>query len=404
MAEARHRGLVLLIALASTASASCGGERADPVRKAVSFDSAGVMVIESAGAGSAPEEAWLVSDEPFVTVGGMESRGADLYGVSAWSMLGDGTLVVAQRGELIFLDESGDLVTVVDGTGTGGPGEFNHVSNLVAYGEESVAAFAPGFARVSFFRSDGTHIRDVSIEGAGGRTEMVGIFESGAFVFAHSGDAPAIDGDDDVLSTPVAFVLHSADGSRERTVTTMVGARRYRATVDGMDQLFPVPFEPSRPPAVVGGNELYVADQEHAQIRVYAETGELVRLLRNLQPPGAVTPSDVESYRELLLRVQPDEESRRRVRAMLDAAPWPDRFAPITMLVVQEGGGVWACEGGRPEGESCWTIYGVDGRIERTVTVPPGISPLWVGRNRILTIARDDYMTRMSLHRIITDG
>jgi hypothetical protein len=119
------RSTLLLVLVSAQA---CAGGAAEPA--AVTRDSAGIRITESARPAWTAEETRRLSAEPVLVIGRVEGGGSDLFhGILATRRLSDGRIVVVNRGtsELRFFDGTGRYLSSAGGEGEG-PGEFRLMS------------------------------------------------------------------------------------------------------------------------------------------------------------------------------------------------------------------------------------------------------------------------------------
>ena len=130
-------------------------------------DSAGIHIVESVSPAWGDGDAWQLSEQPLVDIGGLEGDpDYELFRVSNSVRLPDGRIVIGNNGtnEIRFYDESG--VYLLDAGGEGeGPGEFCFVSWVSRYRGDSIAAYDMRQMRISVFDSAGFFVRSFPIQG-----------------------------------------------------------------------------------------------------------------------------------------------------------------------------------------------------------------------------------------------
>jgi hypothetical protein len=115
-----------------------------------------LAVIASSANGQALLPEWRVCNARRVTV---EADTTTLYRVTSAAQFGDGGLALADAGnQRILLFSSGGRLTQRLGRRGGGPGEFNWINAVLAFGDTIVAYDGP-LRRVTTFMIDGTVMR-----------------------------------------------------------------------------------------------------------------------------------------------------------------------------------------------------------------------------------------------------
>jgi hypothetical protein len=388
----------MLIALLCLAFVACDDRVSDgdgPLF--IVLDAAGDTVADDPDRGWTDVERLRLSAEPVLRIGGMSDRHAALYGFVDAVVLADGTVVISHAGgeELLFMDAAGDTVALLDRVGSG-PGEFRSAGELAAVGD-SVFVYDSRQRRLLVFRSDGTHVRDVGIEGETGLAEFVGVV-GGRYIFAREG-APIGSTDSDALfHRPATYLGYDTTGARVAEITAVRG-RAYFSVPSARISEAAVPFTP-RLMAAIGGERLFVGDGGEREIRSYSTNGDLERALRSARAPVPVTQEDIDRRTAHL-----DSLDGGRAGEFARNAPWPDAHPAFTQILAEGDGRLWVCEGFGYAAtlvsyESCWNVHDVDGMWLGKVHVPQDVAVWQVGRNFILGLRFDDVLPEVVVYRL----
>jgi len=138
-------------------------------------------------------------------------------------------------------------------------------------------------------------------------------------------------------------------------------------------------------------DQVYVADNDRFEVRVYSPRGAPVRFVRLLRPNVPVTADDLARYREERLAGEEDENNRRSLRRLLDAMPFPDTYPAFDRLVVDEVGNLWFAEYPRVRAtRGAYTVFDATGRLLGTVRMSPGIRVVEIGDDYVLGYRLDE--------------
>lgn len=381
---------------AAAALAACGGDPDGRVA-AISRDSAGVRVVEVRGPQWDEGEAWTVSG-PSLRIGVVE--GDTLYqlnDVSGALRTGEGTVVVADDGDLRvrFYDADGRFVRQVGRAGEG-PGEYRSIWTLGQAGD-SLWVFDGRLDRFTYLGPTGellgTERLDarVSVSGpkrfADGSFAMVPGFSSGQL-----GDA----GGSLLVRDTSAIVRIGPDGMLLDTIGLWPGMEiaAYRSDDNTM---FGVPRWGKTRSYAVQGDQLHVGTQDRWEIRTYTPDGRLRRIVRR---------TDVEPVATADVRM----DQRRRDLAAIDSLPAAERDAarreyesffadelfPRTVpahgpFLTDRAGNLWVAEYVlMSETPRAWSVLDPAGHFLGDVAVPPSFRPLDIGHDWILGRLTDE--------------
>lgn len=394
----RHRGRSAGVVLLALLMAACKEPPPTVLPVVSTRDSAGVTIVESTG--EAPRLPWRVSPRPVVVLGDGSDGPDDEFGMVMGAVrLSDGTIVVAENWtvELRYFDARGRQLRTVGRRGQG-PGEFTALDRLAILPPDTVVAYDYASRRASLFTAGGEFARSFPSPLASTRQvtySVAGAFDERRLWFEPAGTS-ARPGGPDVLPVAGANVLVDVDRLTVDTVGEAYG-------VDYAGGRHPMPLRFGRQTASdPWDGPLYITDGGTFEVRVYDDAG-LRRIIRRDLPPRQVTQADIQTLIDFdveLVRTSggepgidvPEEERVRRVRAMLDAHPFPDRMPAVGDVVVDALGYLWVAhyrpfhERDRP---TTWTVFDPDGQLLGEIQFPGDLAIRQIDRDRILAIRRD---------------
>lgn len=135
-----------------------------PARTLSAVDSAGVGVVTNLAGSMEAAGTWSLSSEPLVEIGGGSAPDVALFRVSAVTPLGGSRVAVGMTAPLwvLVFGPSGELEATLGRQGDG-PGEFSHVTSVVALPADSVAVWDGLRRRISVFTADGRFAREADV-------------------------------------------------------------------------------------------------------------------------------------------------------------------------------------------------------------------------------------------------
>ncbi|MEX2610604.1 MAG: 6-bladed beta-propeller [Gemmatimonadota bacterium] len=271
------RGSIILTLVA--AGAACGGEAAQEGHWSVR-DSAGVTIIETADLARLDTLA-VVPATDAVRIGLADGDAPYLFtGIAGLTRLADGRIVVAdaRTEEIRFFDAAGTFLTKAGGGGSG-PGEFREIVLLRRFAGDSLLVVDQLGRRITILDSSGQLVRRSSLAISG---TVVGAFPEGALVIHESMGMSAVA--QGVADSRLRLVLMDRESEQ---VTAFPGAeyamRMVNAALAAPDaresDAGPVPEWATGPDGLY-----YAADPARLEVRVYAETGAVERIMRVTKP------------------------------------------------------------------------------------------------------------------------
>ena len=155
---------VIVIVIVASGSAACGGE-VQPVGSVSELDSAGVRIVEYAGAPK-PTRAITLSPQP-IYLHGDEPDDYLFQVIWVGALQPDGSAVVVDAGtqEIVRIDSDGSSYVVLARAGEG-PSEVRRVMSVFVLGQDTVLVEDDGNGRFTVFEH-GSPVRTTSTLGDG---------------------------------------------------------------------------------------------------------------------------------------------------------------------------------------------------------------------------------------------
>ncbi len=341
-------------------------------------DSAGIRIVENAAPAWSEGDAWHLSDQPLVDIGGLEGDpNYELYRVSNAVRLPNGRIVIGNSGtnEIRFYDESG--VHLLDAGGEGeGPGEFRSIGWVSPYRGDSLAAYDLLQMRISIFDSAGRFVRTFPVLGmdASVRGRAHGVFADGSvFVAGMSFTGP--DGEDEAFRQEEPLYVVSPEGEFSDSLCAYPGTERFMHSAGGSGGTSMVfigsPMFGRSTEYGVHGNRFYVASNDTYEVRVHGRDGTLQSIVRKQHDHLDVTDADVEAIRKQQLGGDTPEGMRQAMTDVLDATPIRETMPAYSNILSDRAGNLWVEEYRRPgDVVPRWTVFNAEGEMLGTLSVP----------------------------------
>ena len=382
----RMVGLVIVVC----AGAACGGE-VQPVTSVSERDSAGVRIVEYAGAPEptrtitlSPQPIYLHGDEP-----------GDYLFQSIWvgALQPDGSAVVADAGtqDVVRIGLDGSSYSVLARAGEG-PSEVRRVMSVLVLGQDTVLVEDDGNARITVFEQ-GSPVRTTSTMGDGSLSRGLR-----AYGVAPNGD----------------FLMGTSSYSRGFTEPWLPGRlvrfdpnTRVADTVGSFDYRRFVPQEGSVNPFPPGGQvastqgRFVIARSDRAEIKWLSPDGALLQIVR--WNPERQYPTDedldlfTDFYRLDIRRANPQGGQGLENLITSQLARYEvvaDEPLPLFgMLHGDDEGRVWLAHfdtGRYSAGVPGYTVIGPDGEWIGVLESPESFRLLDVAGGRVLGIFKDD--------------
>lgn len=404
------RTSVLLCILAPVA-AGCAGDSAVPPGEPTVRDSAGVIIVENAGARWDDPTAWRLTPEPMVAIGVLEGESPyELYRVTGAVRLSDGRIVVATAGtgELRFFDSTGTHLVSAGGEG-GGPGEFRALGTLLRGPADTVVAYDMMERRLSLFDARAGHARDVSLAFSTQFTfpAVVGTFADGAYL-AQVSQRQAFGPDAaelplGAMRDTILAVRIAPDGERTDTIGSYPGLRMHVRTMEFGDNSVRVPAPLIFSPTTVlrpQGDAVVVGTNDRYELRIVGVDGAVHRLVRRPYQRTPVTQAEIDSSqartREAMQRANMPAELMEQ---QLDR-PAADSLPAYGSILVDLAGNLWVQEYALSWSTAGWSVFDPEGLYLGDVAVPTDFRVTDIGRDYVLGVVTDE----MDVERVLLYG
>ncbi len=380
----------ILLLLGLSAACESSGEGIPNGLGVMIEDSAGVTIVTNDPAAPDSRLPWQFSAQPSLSIGAVESGGADeLFRVQDATLLADGRIVIANAG-------SGELrVFNADGSHGGtwgrqgeGPGEFSSGPNAVAlWPGDSIAA--PGGSRVSLFDLDGNHGRDVALDAT--RGNVLDLLPDGRIV--SMGNLllnRRTMGSPDLVQYDTEWSVLDTDGTLQASPGEFLATEEWVWSFpDGSTGENPYPFKRGTRGAV-WGNLVAISVQDSYEIRAFSADGSLVRIVRRDWDPRSPTQADLEEYVARAYAHLPPE-ARSRALSRFKDMPLMDSYPAFGEVLSDRAGYLWVREYRMfGEGDAVWTVFDPGGRIQGLVETPPELEVFEIGVDYVLGLVEDE--------------
>ncbi|HEV8600021.1 MAG TPA: 6-bladed beta-propeller [Gemmatimonadales bacterium] len=369
-------------------------------------DSAGVQILEHLAGSEERLPKWMVAEAPLLDIGEGDGPGQDLYQVGGAVRLGDGRIVVVNRGsnELRFFDSTGAYLFAAGRQGQG-PGEFASLGTIQLLPGDSLFALDPQLRRGSLFAPTGEFVRsmttgqraDLEAGRVQGYTYAIALLDQGRLLGESRLFTEMKKTSGPVRRDTFALVFLDPDGSSADTIAVIPGGEVFPALGHEGGHSFPTihSLEFGRQTVVAIDRErIYVGTNEPDGIRVYSSNGKLIRKIRSASPAELVTAEHRETrMREALARIdrqRGSEQVKAEWRKNQENARYAEVFPFYERLLIGTDGALWVERARRYEDEGRrFIVYDSTGRAIATVSCPERVRPYHVGPAEIIGLWRD---------------
>ena len=392
----------LLLGIA--AIAACASGIADR-RGTVVRDSAGVRIVENTTPLWQEGQAWHLSPEPVVDIGGGDTEDDQLCHVVGAHRTADGRIVIANAGtqELRFFDDQGSFIEAAGGQGEG-PGEFRNLRWIQVRGGDSIVAFDNNL-RLSLFDARGRFVRSLTLASSPTVRLPVPIivFPNGAFL-AEAARRMRTDPTPSVTRTMADVFLYDADGEFVHPIgsfpanDTWVGWRS-DGWLTRTTPLFGRTMQFRRQ-----GLLLVVADNATYQLALYDQAGDLRQLIRRIYVQPSVTRAEIAAALRVRLEGISDPNERRILTRWYENIPEPSTMPAYRGLFVDDLGNCWVHDYSAPTApdSNARTVFNRDGIMLGAVAFPSKLVPLQIGADFVLGLWRDaDDVEHVQLYDLV---
>jgi hypothetical protein len=383
-----HGGLIAIAGI--LIAASCTPDA--PPRPVVDLrDSAGVRIVENAGAIPPNSGGWNIATIPRVTVGTVAGDTTQqLFGVAGAHRTADGRIAIVNAGsrEVRVYDPQGSFLRSFGGPG-GGPEEFG-MPVLGGSMADTLVIVDRAHHRIALVHPDAGFVGLVRVaDQVGGYLNPSGTFGNGQTVFGGAFDMRRIGELQEGMNRAHTFYRScNPDGSMANDFGDKMGAEFYIRGPESRPEL--IPFGKT-PVATVAPDQFYFGSGDRYEVEVYDPSGRLVRLIRWERDRVPVTEQDRTRYIAEATSEVADENQARQIRQTMSQLPAPDVFPPYARLAADVLGYLWVEDYPRPGDEtSVWTIFDPNGALVGRVTTPDDVFPLEIGEDYLLGVRRDE--------------
>jgi len=408
----------LLLVLGATALIGCTEPEGEQVAEApvqppvaVVSDSAGIT-FRTSPAASLERVAYTVADTPDLLIDGTEGGGQPLHAVGGLAFGPQGTIAIAERGEMGIRihDAEGERVRVVGRDGQG-PGEFGAL-NGVGFRGDTMFVFDSRWFRISVFDGEGEFVRQfVPEDGWGPRPRWFAFAPEAGILTTSRGTQ----GD-------LIWGLHGFDGSPLQSFPSAPSPPLPTMTMLGPSDHLAGPVEPLRlfaatPGAGPWNDGVAAFSGEEYRLQIFDSSGELseVWTVADAAPPR-VTEADIRAQRDRVFAAADPAVHPRMERSWSNLDP-AERFPAFGLgasliftapphVIQSQTGELWVLgySVNRDLGPKWW-VFATDGTLKGAVTFPPRFELQGISGAGALGITRDDYdVERVTLLRLIPPG
>jgi hypothetical protein len=384
------RALLPLIAGVVWSACADGG-----IPSAVTYaDSAGVTIVTNLPGALEASVPWSLSAQPVVAIGAGPGGDVTLFGVRDVVPLDGGRIAVANGSppHVLVIDEDGTLLATLGREGEG-PGEFSGIGSVLVLPGDSVVVWDPEQQRMSVFTMAGAYARGASLRDLA---------------------APSVQGWTRLLPTAGGrFVLFTVAniGAGQGTYRLEADALLLGPAGESLGRLGPFPGDEmfsndlglgmvafgAHTCAATTQDRLVVGTADAAEVRLYALSGDLERIVRWPDADRSVTPEMVAEWTEAMLSVVP-EAARAESRRMIERIPRAERVPPYSDILIADSGRIWAGEhpgelavrGFSRSPERRWLVFDAGGLLVATLHTPEGFRPYAVRGGRVFGVFRDE--------------
>lgn len=408
---ARFGARAIVLAAAFAVSTGCGeGSR----RGITVVDSAGVEVVTNLPGRIEAAEAWSLSAEPVVEIGSGVDPDVALFRVTAVTPLDGGRVAVGTNAppQVLVFERDGTLGTTLGQEGDG-PGEFSSVWSVVPLDPDSIAVWDADRRRISVFTGAGRYVREVDLSAIAPLTAMAapdagsnaGLTRllpstSGAWVLFGEGVLTS-DPRPGVIRPELPAYRITTGGEELATFGPFPGMEWFHGGPAGA---LPLPFG-ARTYGTTAGDVLVVGTAEATELRIFARTGELARIVRWPDRDRTVRGPFLSSWSHMVEGAEPG------IGDLVESVPRRERFPAYEGVVATDTGeilvgeyagpvGIWPLrradhgpEALQPERRvpaRRWLVFDPDGALAATVSTPEGFEPYAVREGRVWGVYSDE--------------
>ena len=377
----------------------CACRAGAPPDGAIARDSAGIRIVSNPDGAQEANSGWVIEQKAAVVFGRDPSDSVTLLLNPVGAVrLSDGRVVVADRGasSVKIFAATGELTQTVGREGDG-PGEFRYISRLRACHGDSAFVEDIVHRTLAVVAPTGLVARTFAL-----RTPEPGrpAFElacnrSGDILTSGWGETTPTAQDPYRPIVPVA--LAGPDGEVRVVLGQFPGTEmvpEFRgATARRMGR---------RLALAMGSQRAWVATGETADLLGFDRRGSLREIVRTPASTRAPTDRDVAWHRQLALDSARADGRLERVSQQLAAMTVPATLPPIVTLLVDSEDHLWVQRyPAAGESQGPWVVYEPRGILLGGISMPPGLSPVAIGRDYVLGLfTAEDGSRWVQLHQL----
>ncbi len=358
-------------------------------------DSAGVTIVENRGEPPEDGGGWTLSTEPTLQIGAMDGDEAYLlFRVWGASRLSDGRIALANNRapDVRIFGPTGEHLHTFGQRGEG-PEDFDSPVLMGVLPGDTLVVLDRLLRRVNLYDPDHGFIRgSTATPDIQGYLLTSGMFSSGSVLIWTS--EWNVESPNGLYRFPRQYRSVGLDGEIETDFGAYPGDETvYSTQAQGEGTMV---LSSTRPfgktsTVAVAGDRFFFSSQDHYEIQVYDQGGELVLQIRREVEPISVTDDHVASIMEKMIDEADDNDQARRFRRMFREAPIPDFFPAHGQIYGDALGYLWVEEYRLP-GEEIrhTTIFDPEGRMVGSVVLPDGFRVYEIGDDYILGRSTDE--------------
>jgi hypothetical protein len=410
-------------------------------------DSAGIRIVSTTLAPHTPE--WRIPESPELELGAAEGEEAFLFHRPEFAArLENGTIVVADHGsgELRFFDSEGRPLRRVGRRGQG-PGEFQEFNRVVRMAGDTLAIYDFRNRRVTWIAPDGSLVGDASLNAAMtermtagthplGRTELrivgpqgsdppqrwrtlnfAGPTGDGRHVVAFLRAARPVAQERDTVRGMVEVALIGSGQERGEVLDSLAASLQFPLWLDRSSEgggwiarPMGVPFA-AEPFVAVGDGRVVLSRGDRYEVRVLdLAGGRELRIRRADVIPEPVDQALRDRFVAWRLSVpgrRVEQVERDQANAAFGILGDAQRLPTIAELHLDDAGRIWVQDWRLPwerDQPATYTIFGPEGAIEATATLPAELALTHIGRDHLTGVVWDEMgLEYVRVYRIVRD-
>jgi hypothetical protein len=356
-------------------------------------DSAGVTLVDNAGAAWSDASRWRVDPDPRLDIGTVEGDAAyELFNALSALRLDDGRIVVANGGtqELRLYDPDGNHLHTSGRTGEG-PGEFTGLDWVRRWRRDSLVTWDYRLRRASIFDRDGAFAWSVRIGESEELSQPEIVGRSGDTAFVARSRTILQHGSEPGVNRPsLRYDLIDTTGRPIGSIGRFPGTESYMRVRDGGMMMSALLFG-KRTTAIARGGLLWVGTADAYEISAYTMAGTLVRRIRKRHDNLTIRDEDLSARRAQQLSEFANDMMRRHFEQLYLEMPTPSTMPAYERFLFDLSGNLWVEEYRRPgDAVPVFSVFDGDGRRLGAVRMPAGVTVLEVGEDYVLGHWRDD--------------